>query len=200
MKILLVGASGVLGSAVSTALSERGHDVVEASRQGEYRVDLRHARSITALYDAVGQVDAVACTAGKTPFAAFGDLALEDYSSGLEDKLLGQIELVRQGIDHVTPGGGFTLVSGVLAAQPIATGTVASTVNGGVEAFVTAGAAVLPHGLRLNAVSPTALEESWGGYAEFFPGFLPVPAATAALAYVRAIEGVGTGQIHSVGH
>lgn len=197
MRILLVGASGVLGRAVATALA--GHDVIEASRTGDHRVDLREPASIGAMYGRVGEVDAVACAAGVTPFKPFADLGIEDYRAGLEDKVLGQIELVRQGIAYVRPGGSFTLVSGVLAKEPIETGTVASTVNGAVDAFVRAAATGLPRGQRINTVSSTAFTETWDDYAEYFPGFSPVPAAAAALAYVRSICGVQTGQIYRVG-
>ena len=198
MRVLVVGASGVLGRAVVAALAS--HDVVEASRKGAHKVDLREPASIATLYAEVDELDAVVCTAGVTPYKPFPDLGFADYSSGLEDKLLGQIELVRQGVAHVRPGGSFTLVSGVLAVEPIETGTVASTVNGAVEAFVRAAATVLPHGQRINAVSSTAFTETWDDYAEYFPGFVPVPAGDAALAYVRSVSGVQSGRVYRVGH
>lgn len=34
------------------------------------------------------------------------------------------------------------------------------------------------------------------GYHASFPGFVPVPAATVAEAYVRSVEGVETGRIY----
>jgi NAD(P)-dependent dehydrogenase (short-subunit alcohol dehydrogenase family) len=198
MRILVVGASGVLGRAVVAALAP--HDVIEASRTGVHEVDLRDPASIASLYAEVGELDAVVCTAGVTPFKPFADLGLADYRSGLEDKLLGQIELVRRGVARVRAGGSFTLVSGVLADWEIETGTVASTVNGAVNAFVRAAATGLPHGQRINAVSSTAFTETWDDYAEFFPGFVPVPASDAALAFVRSVAGVQTGQVYRVGY
>ena len=198
MRVLVVGASGVLGRAVASALS--GHEVIAAARTSGRIVDLSDAASIAALYAEVGQVDAVACAAGETPFKPFGELSLNDYRAGLESKLLGQVELVRQGVDYVADAGSFTLVSGVLSAEPIETGTVASTVNGAVDAFVCAAATGLPRRQRINAVSSTAFTESWDDYASFFPGFVPVPAADAARAFVRSIEGVQTGQVYRVGY
>jgi len=198
VRVLVVGASGVLGRAVVSAL--QGHEVMAAARTSGHTVDLGDAASIAALYAAVGPVDAVACAAGRTPFKPFGELSLDDYRAGLESKLLGQVELVRQGVEHVADGGSFTLVSGVLAAEAIETGTVASTVNGGVEAFVRAAATGLPRGQRINAVSSTAFTETWDDFARFFPGFVPVPAADAARAFVKSIEGVQTGQVYRVGY
>ncbi|MDN5761281.1 MAG: short chain dehydrogenase [Microlunatus sp.] len=198
MRILLIGASGLLGRAVADALAE--HDLVTASRSDTERVDLTDTDSIAALYDRLGQVDAVACAAGVTPFAPIGELTVDQYRAGITDKLLGQIALVRLGLDHVTDGGSFTLISGVLSEDPIATGSVAGTVNGGVQAFVRSSAIELPRGLRINTVSPTVLAEAWDAYGDFFPGYPPVPVAEAGRGYVKSILGAQTGQVYRVGY
>lgn len=200
MKIIAVGATGTLGQAVAEALTASGHDVVAASRKGELTVDLTRPESIAAMYAAVGPVDAVVSAAGVTPFVDLTAITLDHYRAGLDDKLLGQIELVRQGIPHLRDGGSFTLISGVLADDPILTGTVAATVNGGLHAFVRAAANELPRGIRINVVSPTALEESWSGYAPYFPGHRPIPAAEAARLYVKSVLGGQTGQVFRVGY
>jgi NAD(P)-dependent dehydrogenase (short-subunit alcohol dehydrogenase family) len=199
VRVLLVGAGGELGRAVGAALAER-HEVVAASRSGAEPVDIRDPASIAALYDRVGEVDAVACAAGSVPFAPVGELSLAQVRAGVEDKLLGQIALVRLGLDHVRDGGSFTLIGGILADEPIRTGTVASAVNGGIHSFVVAAAVELPRGIRINAVSPTVFVESWESYGPFFPGFAPVPVAEAARAYVRSIEGASTGQVLRIGY
>lgn len=199
MRVLLVGAGGELGRAVSAALEGR-HEVVAASRSGAEPVDIRDPASIAALYERVGQVDAVACAAGSVPFAPVDELSLEQVRAGVEDKLLGQIALVRLGLDHVRDGGSITLIGGILADEPIRTGTVASAVNGGIHSYVAAAAVELPRGIRINAVSPTVFVESWESYGPFFPGFTPVPVAEAARAYVRSIEGASTGQVFRVGY
>ena len=54
MRILVVGATGVIGRAVADALAVRGHDVLRASRHGEHTVDLTDAASIRALYGRLG--------------------------------------------------------------------------------------------------------------------------------------------------
>ncbi|MEX1210484.1 MAG: sugar nucleotide-binding protein [Candidatus Nanopelagicales bacterium] len=127
MRILLVGANGLLGTAVDQALRAQGHDVVAASRTNGERVDLIDAASIAALYERIGTVDGVASAAGVTPFAALTDLSLDHYRAGVMDKLLGQVALVNLGMQHVSDGGSFTLISGVIAEDPIPTGSVAAT-------------------------------------------------------------------------
>lgn len=200
MKVLVVGATGTLGAAVTTLLATR-HDVVTASRTGrtDVAVDITDPTSIAAMYERVGRVDAVACTAGSVPFKEIGDLSREDTVSAALNKLLGQVELVRRGLDAVADNGSFTLITGILAGEPVRTGSMSSMANGGVDAFVRGAAVELPRGLRINSVSPTVFTESAEIYDAIFPGFPPVDVSAAALAYRRSIEGVQTGQTFRVG-
>ena len=52
------------------------------------------------------------------------------FMSGLNDKLMGQVNLVLEGLKHVADGGSFTLTSGVLDRDPIRQGVNAAAVNG----------------------------------------------------------------------
>ena len=199
MRILLIGASGRLGTAVRDALTPR-HEVVTASRRsGDVEVDLRVPEAIAAMYERVGRIDAVACAAGSVPYRPLTELSREAFETGIADKLLGQVELVRQGLRHVADDGSFTLITGILARQPIRTGAVAAVVNGALEAFVRAAAIELPGRQRINAVSPTVFTEALDVYGSSFPGFLPVPLRDVAATYVRSIEGAQTGQVHELG-
>jgi len=198
MKVLIVGANGILGKAVAAELGAQ-HEIVGASRShGEVRVDLRDTASVETMFRDVGPVDAVISAAGKVPFAPLGELTEAQYLEGLQDKLLGQIRLVRGGTPHVRDGGSFTLITGILTEQPILSGAVASTVNGAVEAFVRAAAIELPRGIRINVVSPNVLTEAMDAYAPYFRGFEPVSAARAAMAFSRSVEGRQTGQVYKV--
>ena len=199
MRILLIGSSGRLGSAVHEALAPR-HEIVTASRSsGDVTVDIRDPRTIAAMYEQVGRVDAVACAAGSVPYKPLTELAPEDLQAGIANKLLGQVELVRQGLGHVADDGSFTLITGILARQPIRTGAVASLVNGALESFVKAAALELPGKQRVNAVSPTVVTEALDVYGSYFPGFLPVALRDVAATYVRSIEGAQTGQVYALG-
>ncbi|USX55161.1 short chain dehydrogenase [Lentzea sp. HUAS12] len=194
MKILLVGATGTLGSAVHQELVERKHDVVTVSRTGgDLQFDVTDPARVAEMYQTVGQVDAVASAAGHVPFKPLRDLTVEDYQAGVTGKVLSQVALVREGLAHVTES--FTLITGVLAREPIVTGAAASLVNGAVEAFVRAAAIeIAPQ--RINAVSPTVFTEALDVYGDYFPGMKPVPLAEVVRAYVRSIEGRQTGQVY----
>ena len=87
MKILLVGDSGTIGSAVAALLTSRGHTVIGSSRShAERPVDLTDAASIDKLYAAVGTVDAVACAGGHVVYGPISDMSYDKYRASLATK------------------------------------------------------------------------------------------------------------------
>lgn len=195
MKILVVGGTGTIGAGIVNEL-KRDHEVLVASlHQASLTVDITSEESIRALYQSVGKVDAVVCATGKVQFAALEDISAEDYHLGLMNKLMGQVNLVRIGLDYLNDKGSFTLTSGVLNHDPIKLGSSASMVNGAIDAFVKAAAIEMPRGLRINSVSPTVLTESMASYGDYFKGFKPVPLADVVLAYRKSVDGLLTGQV-----
>ena len=198
MKILVVGATGTIGRAIVAELDPR-HDIVTAGRSsGDVQVDVTDGGSIRAMFEKLGAVDAVVSAVGHVKFATFAEMQAEDYEIGLKDKLMGQVNLVLVGRDHVADRASFTLTTGVLDSDPIVEGTSASMVNGAVNAFVMAAAIEMPRGQRINVVSPGVITEAMDAYGPWFRGFEPVPAARAALAYAKSVEGAQTGQVYRV--
>src|SRR5437867_3408751 len=129
MKIMVIGASGALGTAVSAELSARHETVAIGRTSGDFHADMRELTSLRTMFQKVGKVDAIVCTAGSVHFGPWSEL---------------------------TPG------------------------------------------LRINAVSPTVIEESMSSFGPYFRGYKPVPASDAALAYSRSVEGKQTGQVYKV--
>jgi NAD(P)-dependent dehydrogenase (short-subunit alcohol dehydrogenase family) len=198
MKILLIGANGTLGKAVSAELGQR-HDIIAAGRSGGEKVDIADLASVKALLARVGKLDAIVSAAGNVHFGPLADMTPELLGIGLKDKLMGQVNLVLAGQSALNDGGSFTLITGILTHDPIRYGASASMVNGALESFVKSAAIELPRGLRINAVSPTVLVESMDGYAPYFRGYKPVPAAEAALGFAKSVEGAQTGQVFRIG-
>ena len=192
-KILLIGASGTIGQAVQANLGAR-HDVITVGRNsGTHRADLSQPASLAALFAAVGRVDAIVNTAGNLHFGPLTEMTAEQFNLGLQDKLLGQVQLALLGHKYLNDGGSITLISGVLSIEPIRNGANATAVNAAIEAFAKASAVEWSRGLRINVVSPALLTESVPVYGPFFPGAETVPADRAALAYQRSVEGPRTG-------
>lgn len=193
MRIVVIGASGTIGSAVAAALAPR-HEVVKVGHHsGDFQVDLASSDSITRLFRAIGSFDGLVCTAGVAKFAALDELVVADYQLGLSNKLMGQVNLVRIGRQSINDGGSFTLTSGVLSQEPMKGSASISMVNAGVEGFVRAAALELPRGIRINVVSPSWVTETL--IALKMDPSLGMPTAAVARAYVASIEGSDTGQV-----
>jgi NAD(P)-dependent dehydrogenase (short-subunit alcohol dehydrogenase family) len=191
MKILVVGATGTIGAAVSAALAKQ-HDVVAVSRGSDPSLDLTDIESIRTLYRGIPDLDAVVSTAGDARFGSLRDLEDADFDLGLRSKLMGQVNLVRVGTRHLRPGGSFTLTSGILATQPGPQSSMLSMINAGLEGFARAAALDLEGSFRTNVVSPplvleTAQKMGWGNSG--------LPAAEVARAYLQSVTGTDTGRI-----
>lgn len=196
MRILVVGATGTIGSAVCAALESRGHQVVRVgSSSGDFRADIANPTSLRALYAAVGPIDAVVCTAGVAVFGALGELTDEAFRTSLSNKLMGQVNLVRSGLGVVSERGSFTLTSGDVSQKPGPATVAVGMAGAAVEAFARAASIDLKGRYRVNVVSP-----GWVAESRAKQGLDPMPgiwAADLAEYYVDVVEGDATGQVVS---
>jgi len=198
MKILIVGGNGTIGKTVSAHLAKK-HEVVTGGRtSGDVTVDIADSNSIKTMFKALGKVDAIVCIAGEAKWAPFKDLSEEDFYIGLKSKLMGQVNLVRIGKDHLNPGGSITLSTGILADHPVVMTTSAAMVNGGIHSFVKAASLELENSIRINVVSPGLVEDAVEKYEAYFPGHNPIPMQKVINAYVRSVEGKVSGQIITI--
>ena len=198
MKIIIVGANGVLGKAVTQSLKER-HEVVEIGlTSGDFQADITDLSSVRNMYEKVGPFDALVSTTGAVHFGPLEEIGQDQWMLGINDKLMGQINLVTEGLKHIADNGSFTLTSGIISQDPIRYGTAATMVCRALEGFAASAALEMPRGIRINVVSPTILEESVESFGPFFQGFEPVPASRAALGFVKSVEGLKTGSTFEV--
>jgi NAD(P)-dependent dehydrogenase (short-subunit alcohol dehydrogenase family) len=193
MKIIVIGATGTIGRAVVSALSQ-GNEIVEVSRKSTpISVDISDPESIKRLYAQIGKVDAVVSAAGDARFKPFAELSDDDFLFSMQNKLMGQVNLVRYGFEHVRDGGSFTLTSGVLSKTPMVGGGAISLVNSGLEGFTRAAALEAPRGIRVNIVSPPWVTETLIAYG--MDPSIGLPAATVALAYAKSVNGNESGAV-----
>jgi NAD(P)-dependent dehydrogenase (short-subunit alcohol dehydrogenase family) len=193
MRVIVVGATGTIGTAVVKALAGR-HEVVRVGNSsGDFTVDIASADSIRRLYQQVGRFDALVSTAGKAGWGPLPSLSDEQFQLGLSNKLMGQVNLVRLGLEHVADGGSFTLTSGVLAREPMPGSANVSLVNSGLEGFGMAAALDVPRGIRVNVVSPPWVSETLQAMGQD-PSH-GMPASKVAVAYVAAVEGSQSGTV-----
>ncbi|GAB2668051.1 short chain dehydrogenase [Flavihumibacter cheonanensis] len=194
MKIVIVGASGTMGSYLSNAF-EKEHEIVRAGRTGaDVKVDITSSYSIEEMYQQIGAFDALISTAGPSFVGPWKNLTAETFRIGMDGKMLGQINLVLIGQHYINPKGSFTLITGALTHDPQKNFANASAANAAVEGFVRAAAIELQNGIRINAVSPTVIEAS-PQYFPFFPGELPVTMKQLEFGFRKSVFGANTGQV-----
>jgi len=70
----------------------------------------------------------------------------------------------------------------------------ASAANGAVEGFVRAAAIELENGIRINAVSPTVIEDS-PKYFPYFPGEIPTTMKQLEYGFRKSLFGTSTGHV-----
>jgi len=194
MKIIVVGASGTMGSYLSNVF-EKDHEVIRTDRSNaDFPLDITSTESIEKMYRKVGAFDALISTAGPTYVGPWKNLNDAAFRKGVEGKMMGQINLVLIGQHYINAGGSFTLITGALTHEPQKNFANASAANAAVEGFVRAAAIELEKGIRINAVSPTVIENS-PQYFPFFPGEIPVTMKQLEYGFRKSVFGAHTGQI-----
>lgn len=194
MKVLVIGASGTIGSKVVEALTTN-HEVIKAGKgSGDIQVDITNPDSIRSSLASIAPLDAIVCATGDVAFNAFCNLSREEWDLGINSRLMGQVNLTQIGIEYLNDGGSITLTSGIIADHPIAYGASAAALNGAIQHFAHAVSNELPRGIRINVVSPSVVTESLATYGDYFPGFHSIDSKDLAQSYVRSILGIETGQ------
>jgi len=195
MKLLIIGGNGTIGRKV-TAHFKTKHEVLIGSRtNGDVEIDIANSDSITAAMEKIGKLDGILCIAGEAKWAKFEDLTEADYHIGLNNKLMGQVNLVRIGWKYLNPKGSITLSTGILADDPVEQTTSAAMVNGALHSFVKAVNLEIENQIRVNVVSLGLVEDAYEKYKDYFPGHNPISMKKAVNAYVKSVEGKSSGEV-----
>jgi NAD(P)-dependent dehydrogenase (short-subunit alcohol dehydrogenase family) len=190
MRVIVVGASGRVGSEVVRALGQN-HEIVTAGRSsGDLTVDYTDPDSVREMFEALGTFDAlVATVGGDSVFKPYEELQDDDFRYGFERKILGQLRLLRMGAPSAADGASFTLSTGYLSDYPNPWSLATGPLNAALDTLVRNVAPILSRGMRVNVVSSApVVEPGMEG-----PG--QVTAAETARGYVESIEGDFTGRV-----
>lgn len=192
MKALVVGSNGTIGKEVVKLLKEKRHEVIEASRHTTPALDITDNSGIDTFYKNLGEVDAIICAAGEAAFKFLYKVTDNDIQLSINSKLLGQVNLVRKGLNNLLPGGVFVLTGGILAYTPAPQTSLISMVNAGLEGFAGAVALELSEDRRIVVVHPPWIAET---AAKIGMDAAPWPnAAKVAKTYLEAIEEAESGK------
>ena len=197
MRIIVIGASGTIGSSIVGAL-EKDHQIVKVGyKSGDVQANISDPASIEAMYKKIGSFDALICAAGDGYFGPLSNMTDANFRVSVEGKFMSQVNLVLIGQRYISPKGSFTLTSGSLDNDPVPFATSVSAVNAAIDGFVRGAAIELENGVRINSVAPGVVEAS-PVYFPYFPGQIPATMHQVAQAYVRSALGAQTGQTYSV--
>jgi NAD(P)-dependent dehydrogenase (short-subunit alcohol dehydrogenase family) len=129
MKVIVVG-NGVIGSAVQQTPRDHGHDVVDIGRtRGTYKADTTNIDELRALFPVLTPFDAVANAAGDAFLVPLTESTDAQWAASIHAKGMGQINLVRAALPHISAGGSFTLVSGIPGDEFNPASSIGATVD-----------------------------------------------------------------------
>lgn len=198
-KILIVGATGLIGRAVKENLQSDCEVITASQSKADYAVDIADTDSIATMFKAVGEIDGIISAVGRNVvFKSLAAMTRADYQQSLQQKLLGQVDLALQGSAYLTERGSITLTSGIMNHDFVKDGSAAAMVNNALEGFIKAAALDMPKHTRINIISPGFVAESAAHYSDYNQGFTTVSVAQVAQAYRKSVFGVQTGRVYNV--
>ena len=162
---VVAGASGTIGSAVSTMLSDRGLRIFGLGREadpdrGIRSVDLTDTGAVAAIASELdGDVRVIVHTAGPELGGGIRDVDPASVLAAMDIKVMGLLRIVRAVDPLLVPGSRIVAVTGHLGYDPIPASVGAGVANAALGALVRQLAAEYgPSGVTSHAVAPGPVE------------------------------------------
>ena len=196
MKILIVGGTGTIGSAVVSRLN-KNHKVITVGRSsGDYQANIEDQSSLEKMFDVVGMVDGVISLAGDAELAPFHLQPDAQIDLAINSKLRGNVNLVRLSHQYINKGGFIILTSGMASYKFMPGASSVSMALGGLEAYVRAIQIEPLHEIRVRAIRPVIITETMKAFNLDLP--FSVSAAKTAEVYEHLINTPDTEPIINV--
>ncbi|NND33960.1 MAG: SDR family NAD(P)-dependent oxidoreductase, partial [Saprospiraceae bacterium] len=160
MDILLIGATGTIGKEIEKLGKKREHQIFSVSRQSHPSINIDEYTSLQGYFREAPAFDTIICTAGHASFGKLEDLSEKEIKTGLNSKLLGQINLVKVAVPKLKSGGTIILTGGMLAYAPWPATSNIATINAGLQGFVKAVNLELTDRKRVVIVHPPLVAET----------------------------------------
>ncbi|MFZ9911311.1 MAG: SDR family NAD(P)-dependent oxidoreductase [Ilumatobacteraceae bacterium] len=128
--VVVVGASGVLGAAVARNLTNAGarvsaivrdHSRLDGASVAQYALaDVTDHAALRTAFASVAPFDGVVNATGVVAFGNVADLDDTTLATLFAVNAIALIVMLREGAAHLSDGGFFVNISGVVASQPVA--------------------------------------------------------------------------------
>ncbi|MFM1838503.1 MAG: hypothetical protein RLZZ327_1377 [Actinomycetota bacterium] len=128
--VVVVGASGVLGAAVARNLTNAGarvsaivrdHSRLDGASVAQYALaDVTDHAALRTAFASVAPFDGVVNATGVVAFGNVADLDDTTLATLFAVNAIAPIVMLREGAAHLSDGGFFVNISGVVASQPVA--------------------------------------------------------------------------------
>ncbi|XZF16137.1 SDR family oxidoreductase [Chitinophagaceae bacterium MMS25-I14] len=179
MKTLIAGGTSGIGLATAQILAQQGATVIitgrdeqkmqsalatlPASAQG-FSLDAADAAGMKSMMEKLGNIDhIVLALGGSKGIGLFKDLDLEVLREGFQTKLFPQLQTLQIALPYINSGGSITFISAVSAHASFPGVAGLAAINGAIESVVPILAKELQP-LRVNAVSPGAIDTPWWNF------------------------------------
>jgi len=162
--VCIIGGTAGMGRAVAIAALAQGARVLIGGRDSEktsriageigatgQAIDTASETSVTAFFQAAGEIDHLVITASSVSTGPLRELPLADAEFTFRSKFFGPYLCAKYA--HIPPAGSITFFSGILSRRPGANDAVLAGVNAAVEAMGRALARDLAP-IRVNTISP----------------------------------------------
>ncbi len=128
--IVIIGATGVLGSCLAQQLADAGVHVAAVVRNGASLdpavvsthaiADLTDHTALRSAFASLGPIDGVINAAGAVAFGPLAELDDKTLTDLFAINAIGPMVALRESAPHIKEGGFFVNISGVVALQPMA--------------------------------------------------------------------------------
>lgn len=160
MKVLVIGGTGIIGTAVVNLLKE-DHEVITVGKtKGDFTVDVTSKEDLSKLLEKVGRVDSIISATGDGTMGLIEEAADTDFDLVLNSKVMGQVNIARLGSKYLNEGGSITLTSGAATDNPMPGVGAISMGVAAIDAFIKVAALELKENKRINSVSPSFVKET----------------------------------------
>lgn len=195
MKILVVGGTGIIGNALVDLLRKEHEVIAIGKTKGDYQLDIEDPSAIQNMFEDFKDIDGMISTTGMAGVAPLNQLSNADFSLAVNNKLMGQINLLREGLKHIKEGGFITLTTGAASHTPFPGGAAITMACTGLEGFVKAVEVEKQNNIRVNVVRPAMVTESMELYKLDVP--YSISAYDTARIYKAVMELPESGQMYN---